>query len=230
LCSRRAEVTARQSAVVLPAPTRVRGQARGQLSDPRRPRVRGLVSDTLAAVVDLSTLAVFLGSMALPAALTFRVRVRRSRDAAVKRVATLEARPEDQRSTGERRDGLLRTVVETTPVAVVLFGDARDLTFTNRSARDLSFEGMAGRRAELFIDDRAGAGIAAPGRPIGCGRALQSGRIGRTRDLSPSRRHLEDGQLLIAVRNVTQEINRHWLRSESGSTAPQSECTSCDQR
>jgi PAS domain-containing protein len=100
-------------------------------------------SDTLAGLVDMSTVAVFLESVTLAGGLALGVWSRRSRNAALRRVAALEARLEEQRSAGERREGLLRTVVETTPVAMVLFGDAGDITFTNRSARDLFFEGMS---------------------------------------------------------------------------------------
>ena len=76
-------------------------------------------------------------------ALAFGAWAWRSRGAATKRIAALSAQLEEQRSTGERREGLLRTVVETTPVAIVLFGEAGSIVFTNRSARELFFEGMA---------------------------------------------------------------------------------------
>jgi two-component system nitrogen regulation sensor histidine kinase NtrY len=159
--------------------------------------------------MDLSTLAVLLGSVALAGALAFGVWARRGRDSAEKRLAALAARLEEQRSAGERREGLLRTVVETTPVAMVLFGDAGDITFTNRSARDLFFEGMAVEGQNfLSMIERA---------PVPLRRAVLSegdelfsvdGAAGRE-TFHLSRRHLEDGQTLIAVRSVTQEINRH---------------------
>ena len=99
--------------------------------------------DTVAVLGGLSNLAVGLESAALAGALAFGVWARRSRDASSRRVAGLEAQLEEQRSAGERREGVLRTVVETIPVAMVLFGDAGNIIFTNRSARDLFFEGKA---------------------------------------------------------------------------------------
>jgi PAS domain-containing protein len=90
----------------------------------------------------MSTVVVILESVALGCGLAFGVWARRSRNAAARRLAALEAQLDEQRSTAERREGVLRTVVETTPVAMVLFGDAGEITFTNRSARDLFFEGL----------------------------------------------------------------------------------------
>jgi two-component system nitrogen regulation sensor histidine kinase NtrY len=166
-------------------------------------------SDTLAALVDPSTLAVFLGSVALVGALAFGVRAQRSRDAAAKRSASLEAQIKEQRSAGERREGLLRTVVETTPVAMVLFGDAGNITFTNRSARDLFFEGMTVEGQNfLSMIERAPASLRRAVLSDGDELFSVDGPAG-PETFHLSRRHLEDGQTLIAVRSVTQEINRH---------------------
>ena len=127
----------------------------------------------------------------------------------MKRVAALEARLEEQRSTGERREGLLRTVVETTPVAMVLFGDAGDITFTNRSARDLFFEGMTVEGQNfLSMIERAPASLRRAVLSDGDELFSVDGAAG-AETFHLSRRHLEDGQTLIAVRSVTQEINRH---------------------
>src|ERR1700690_2649971 len=71
-------------------------------------------SDTLPVLADLAHLAVVLEGAALAGALAFGFRAWRSREAAARRGASLEARLEEQRSAGERREGLLRTVVETT--------------------------------------------------------------------------------------------------------------------
>jgi len=159
--------------------------------------------------VDLSTLAVFLGSLALAGALAFGVRARRSRDAEVKRAASLEAQLEEQRRAGERREGLLRTVVETTPVAMVLFGDLGNITFTNRSARDLFFEGMSVEGQNfLSMIERAPASLRRAVLSDGDELFSVDGAAG-TETFHLSRRQLEDGQTLIAVRSVTQEINRH---------------------
>src|SRR6185503_11346979 len=97
-------------------------------------------SDTVAAV---STVVVVVASVAMAVALAFGVWAARSRVAVAKQIGVLTTQLEEQRSTGERREGLLRTVVETTPVAIVLFGETGSIVFTNRSARDLFFEGVA---------------------------------------------------------------------------------------
>jgi two-component system, NtrC family, nitrogen regulation sensor histidine kinase NtrY len=157
----------------------------------------------------MSTLAVSLGSVALAGASAFAVWARRSREAAVKQVAALEARLEEQQSTGERREGLLRTVVETTPVAMVLFGDTGDITFTNRSARDLFFEGMTVEGQNfLSMIERAPASLRRAVLSDGDELFSVDGPTG-PETFHLSRRHLADGQTLIAVRSVTQEINRH---------------------
>jgi two-component system nitrogen regulation sensor histidine kinase NtrY len=166
-------------------------------------------SDRLAGLVDMSTLALSLESVALLGAVAFGAWARRSRDAAVRRLAALESRVEEQRSAGDRREGLLRTVVETTPVAMVLFGNAGDITFTNRSARDLFFEGTAVEGQNfLSMIERAPASLRRAVLSDGDELFSVDGAAG-PETFHLSRRHLEDGQTLIAVRSVTQEINRH---------------------
>ena len=88
-------------------------------------------------------LVVLLESVGVTGALAFGLWARRSRDAATRQIAALSTQLEEQRSTGQSREGLLRTVVETTPVAIVLFGEIGSIAFTNRSARELFFEGVA---------------------------------------------------------------------------------------
>jgi two-component system nitrogen regulation sensor histidine kinase NtrY len=157
----------------------------------------------------MSTLAVFLESGALAGAVAFGIWAWRSREAAVQRGAMLEARLEEQRSSGERREGPLRTVLETTPVAMVLFGDAGNITFTNRSARDLFFDGMTvDGQNFLSMIERAPASLRRAVLSDGDELFSVDGVAGRE-TFHLSRRHLEDGQTLIAVRAVTQEINRH---------------------
>jgi signal transduction histidine kinase len=152
---------------------------------------------------------VLLESVALAGALAFGAWVRRGRDGAAKRLAALEARLEEQRSAGELREGLLRTVVETTPVAMVLFGNAGGITFTNRSARDLFFDGMAVEGQNfLSMIERAPASLRRAVLSDGDELFSVDGAAGRE-TFHLSRRHLDDGQTLIAVRSVTQEINRH---------------------
>ncbi len=161
--------------------------------------------------MDTSTIAIgsALAGLAVAGAAAFALRLRRAREGALGRVKALEAHLGEQRASAERREGLLRTVVETTPVAMVLFADAGDITFTNPSARDLFFDGVAVEGQNfLSMIERA---------PVSLRRALLSegdelfnvdGDAGRE-TFHLSRRHLDDGQTLIAVRSVTQEINRH---------------------
>jgi two-component system nitrogen regulation sensor histidine kinase NtrY len=167
----------------------------------------------VVVVADVSTLAVFLESLALAGALGFGVWARRSRDAAMKRVAALDAQLAAQRSTGEQREGVLRTVVETTPVAMVLFGEAGSIIFTNRSARDLFFEGRA-VEGQNFLSMLERAPVSLRQALLSDGDELVSVEGPAEREtFHLSRRHLDAGQTLIAVRSVTQEINRHEIAS-----------------
>ncbi|HEX3694863.1 MAG TPA: HAMP domain-containing sensor histidine kinase [Polyangia bacterium] len=157
----------------------------------------------------MSTLAAVLESVALAAALAFAIWAWRGRSAAAKRAVALQAQLGEERRSAERREGLLRTVVETTPVAMVLFGDAGDITFTNRSARDLFFEGMTVEGQNfLSMIERAPESLRRAVLSEGDELFSVDGVAGRE-TFHLSRRHLEDGQTLIAVRSVTQEINRH---------------------
>jgi signal transduction histidine kinase len=157
----------------------------------------------------MTTVAVFLESVALAGALAFGVWARRSRNAATKRLAALEAQLDEQRSTAERREGVLRTVVETAPVAMVLFGDGGEITFTNRSARDLFFEGLPVEGQNfLSMIERAPESLRRAVLSDGDELFNVDGAAERE-TFHLSRRRLEGGQTLIAVRSVTQEINRH---------------------
>ena len=156
-----------------------------------------------------TSVATFVATSGLAAFAILAVRLRRTRNAALKRIKTLEARLAEEQNSAERREGLLRTVVESTPIAMVLFADSGHITFTNRSARDLFFEGAAVEGQNfLAMIERA---------PMSLRRALLStgdelfsvSGSGGSETFHLSRRHLEDGQTLIAVRSVTQEINRH---------------------
>jgi signal transduction histidine kinase len=166
-----------------------------------------------ATVANVSTLVLVLESVAVAGALAFGVWAGRSRGAATKRLAALSTQLEEQRSTGERREGLLRTVVETTPVAIVLFGDAGSIVFTNKAARDLFFEGVS-VEGENFLSMIKRAPPPLRQALLSEGDELFSveGAAGRE-TFHLSRRHLDGGQTLIAVRSVTQEINRHEVAS-----------------
>ena len=161
----------------------------------------------------MSTLAVCLESAALAGAVAFGIWARRSRDAATGRVTALNAQLDEQRSSGDQREAVLRTVVETTPVAMVLFGEAGSIIFTNRSARDLFFEGLAVEGQNfLSMIERAPASLRQALLSDGDELFSVDGASGRE-TFHLSRRHLEAGQTLIAVRSVTQEINRHEVAS-----------------
>ncbi len=161
----------------------------------------------------MSSLVTLVESVATAGALAFGVWAWRSRGAATQRIAALSAQLEEQRSTGERREGLLRTVVETTPVAIVLFGEAGSIVFTNRSARELFFEGMA-VEGENFLSMINRAPPSLRQALLSEGDELFSvGGAAGYETFHLSRRHLEGGQTLIAVRSVTQEINRHEVAS-----------------
>lgn len=161
----------------------------------------------------VSTLVVVLESVAMAAALAFGVWATRSRGAGTKQLVALRAQFEEQRSTGERREGLLRTVVETTPVAIVLFGESGNIAFTNRSARELFFEGVA-VEGDNFLSMIKRAPPSLQQALLSEGDELFSvaGAAGRE-TFHLSRRLLDGGQTLIAVRSVTQEINRHEVAS-----------------
>ncbi len=161
----------------------------------------------------MSTLAVCLESAALAGAVAFGLWAHRSRGAATRRVAALNAELEEQRSTGEQREGVLRTVVETTPVAMVLFGEAGSIIFTNRSARDLFFEGRA-VEGQNFLSMLERAPVSLRQALLSEGDELVSVEGPAEREtFHLSRRRLDAGQTLIAVRSVTQEINRHEVAS-----------------
>lgn len=150
-----------------------------------------------------------LGGVVLVGALGFGVWAWRSRAAARRQVAELGTQLEEQRSTGERREGLLRTVVETTPIAMVLFGEAGNIVFTNRSARELFFEGHP-VEGQNFLAMIEGAPAALRQALLSDGDELVSVDTASGREtFHLSRRHLDAGQTLIAVRSVTQEFDRH---------------------
>jgi two-component system, NtrC family, nitrogen regulation sensor histidine kinase NtrY len=169
----------------------------------------GPPSDKLPRLADIYPAMMGLASLAVAGALAFGARARRARKAALGQAAALETRLREEHDAAGRRESLLRTVVETTPVAMVLFADSGNITFTNRSARDLFFEGVAVEGQNfLSMIERA---------PPSLRRALLSDgdelfsvdSEGGLDTFHLSRRHLDDGQTLIAVRSVTQEINRH---------------------
>jgi len=165
-------------------------------------------------VVGVSSLVVVLfEGMAAAGALAFGAWAWRARGEATRRITALSSALAEQRDAGERREGLLRTVVETTPVAIVLFGEAGNIAFTNRSARELFFDGMAVEGQNfLSMITRAPASLRQALLSEGDELFSVEGAAGRE-TFHLSRRRLDAGQTLIAVRSVTQEINRHEIES-----------------
>jgi len=166
-----------------------------------------------ATVAGVSNLPLLLEGVVAAGALGFGVWAWRARSATAKRISGLAAELAEQRTAGERREGLLRTVVETTPVAIVLFGEGGSIAFTNRAARDLFFEGgeVEGQNF-LSMIKRAPASLRQALLSEGDELFSVEGATGRE-TFHLSRRHLDGGQTLIAVRSVTQEINRHEVES-----------------
>ena len=161
----------------------------------------------------MTTVVVLLESVAMTGALALAAWAWRSRDATRKRMVVLGSQLEEERSAGERREGLLRTVVDTTPVAIVLFGEAGRIAFTNRSARELFFEGME-VEGENFLSmiKRAPPSLRQALLSEGDELFIVEGAAGRE-TFHLSRRPLDGGQTLIAVRSVTEEITRHEVAS-----------------
>ena len=210
LCSRHARASGRDARFRRRVPARVRGRLSAVSAD-ARPSWSGVAESV--TVADVSNLAALAESVVVAGALAFGAWAFRLRGAATKRIGASNAQLEEQRSTGERREGLLRTVVETTPLAIVLFGETGSIIFTNRAARDLFFEGMA-VEGENFLSmiKRAPPSLRQALLSEGDELFNVEGAAGRE-TFHLSRRHLEDGQTLIAVRSVTQEINRHEVAS-----------------
>lgn len=163
----------------------------------------------LPPVLDpLSSVAAGVGGAALAGAIGLAIRARRSRGAAAQQVAAMQAQLAEQQGASDRRDGLLRTVVESTPVAIVLFADSGVISFTNRAARELFFEGAAVEGQNfLSMIERAPEALRHAVLSQGDDLFSVQGEAGRE-TFHLSRRYVDDGQTLIAVRAVTQEISR----------------------
>ena len=84
----------------------------------------------------MTTLSASIAAIAVVVALFAVVRMRR----AAAQIAASKVRASDALASAEKRDALLRTVVEATPVALVMFADTGTITFTNATARDLFFD------------------------------------------------------------------------------------------
>jgi signal transduction histidine kinase len=155
----------------------------------------------------MPTVVTIVAAVAAVGAVAYALRARRALGQASRRGLALEAGLAEQRTAQDRRDALLRMVVETSPVAMVLFADTGRITFTNLAARELFFEGSAVEGQNfLAMVERA---------PEALRRALLSADSelftveapGGSETFHLARQEL-DGQIMIAVRNVTSEITR----------------------
>ena len=81
-----------------------------------------------------------IAAASLGAAMVYGLRARRLAGDAGQRALTAEARVADQRDEIQRKEAMLRGLVETSPAAMVLFTDSGRITFSNAAARALFFE------------------------------------------------------------------------------------------
>src|SRR4051812_15241082 len=110
LCSRHAGSRARRVAG-LASPTRVRPRTLSATVRSARPPARAWFSaGESATVVGVSSLVVLFEGVAVAGALAFGAWAWRSRGEATRRITALSSELAEQRSAGERREGLLRTV------------------------------------------------------------------------------------------------------------------------
>jgi signal transduction histidine kinase len=159
------------------------------------------------ADVGLALAAVSVSAAAVGASVAYALRARRSLAEARHRTRTAEARLAVQESESQRREALLRGLVESSPVAMVLFADSGRITFTNAAARTLFFEDAeVDGQNFLSMIERAPEPLRKSLLSTGSELFTVVGQEA-TETFHLSKQHLE-GQTLIAVRNVTSEIGR----------------------
>ncbi|MFL5306725.1 MAG: sensor histidine kinase [Polyangia bacterium] len=123
-------------------------------------------------------------------------------------VAALRAAARESSAASQRASALLRDVVETTPVALVMFSDSGAITFTNATARDLFFDSadVAGQNF-LTMVERASEPLRQA--LLSGGDELFTVEIdGSPETFHLAKRNLGDGQTLVTVRPMTQEVAR----------------------
>ena len=154
------------------------------------------------AYVALAVIAAALG-----VAVAYALRARRLAGDAGQRALTAEARVAAQQDEVQRKETLLRRLVQTSPVAMVLFTDSGRITYSNAAARTLFFED-ADVEGQNFLTmvERAPAELRQSLLSTGSELFTTDGPDG-PETFHLSKQHLE-GQTLIAVRNVTREIGR----------------------
>jgi signal transduction histidine kinase len=162
---------------------------------------------TTASLLAVSCAGVGTGLVGL----VLSTRARRAAAAARGEAAALRSEVTSRRSDAERRDALIRAVIESTPVALVLYADGGRIVFTNDAARELFFE-LRPVEGENFLPmlDRA---------PEPLRRALLGDgdeiftveQEGAPETFYLFKRYFEfDGEAhtLVAVKQMTQEISR----------------------
>jgi len=148
-----------------------------------------------------------IAAVSLGAAIVYGLRARRLAGDAGQRALTAEARVADQRDEIQRKEAMLRGLVETSPAAMVLFTDSGRITFSNAAARALFFEDtdVEGQNF-LTMLERAPEPLRRSLLSTGSELFTTEGPDG-PETFHLSKQYLE-GQTLIAVRNVTREIGR----------------------
>jgi two-component system nitrogen regulation sensor histidine kinase NtrY len=155
-------------------------------------------------------IALVFGTATIALGLFSAYTLRRLRKAET-RALELARQREEERAVAARDDKRLRSVVETTPTALLVFAESGTITFTNAAARELFFDAaqVEGKNF-LSMVERA---------PEALRRALFSEGDelftldveGATGTFHLAKRYLESGDTLIAVREMSQEIGRQEL-------------------
>lgn len=148
-----------------------------------------------------------IAAASLGAAVVYGLRARRLAGDAGRRAVEAETRVAVQRDESQRKEAMLRGLVETSPVAMVLFTDSGRITFTNAAARALFFEDadVEGQNFLTMVErapEPLRKALLSTGSELFTTEALEG-----TETFHLSKQRLE-GQTLIAVRNVTHEIGR----------------------
>lgn len=159
------------------------------------------------ADVGLALAAISASTAVVGISVAYALRARRLSAEAGHRARAAEARLATQKGETQRKEVLLRGLVESSPVAMVLFADSGRITFTNAAARTLFFEDAdVDGQNFLSMIERAPEPLRKSLVSTGSELFTVAGPEG-TETFHLSKQHLE-GQTLIAVRNVTSEMGR----------------------
>lgn len=159
----------------------------------------------------LPIVSVILGSCALGAAL-YGWQARRRLGKALADARRLAGERDQERRTSADSGQVLRAIVESTPSALLVFGQSGNITFTNRAARELFFDGaeVEGQNFLSMVQRAA--------EPLRRALLSESDELfsveaqGARETFHLSRRYLDEGgTTLISVKQLTQEIGRQEL-------------------